>query len=600
MSLQKKVLRQPIVVVLGHVDHGKTTLLDKIRGTAVVKKEPGEMTQEVGASLVPASVIEKVASPLKKIIPVKLEIPGLLFIDTPGHELFSNLRKRGGSVADIAILVIDVMEGFQNQTRESLEILRSRKVPFIIAANKIDRIQGWKPIPDSTFTESIRKQTRVVQEMLDKKVYDIVIQLSQLGLSSERFDRVTDFTKNVAIVPVSGRTGEGIPELLAILAGLTQQYLKNRLKFAEGPGKGVVMEVKEEPGLGSTIDVIIYDGILRKNDTIVLAGLQGPIVTKVKSILVPKPLQDMKMKAEYTPLDEVYAATGVKVSAHGLDEAVAGSPILVAEKEQDIEIAKKTIEEEIASVRITSSTSGVVVKADSLGALEAIVQALNYDKVPIRIADIGPVTKRDVLEAQLSAQENPELGAILAFKVKVLQGVETSHIKLIQSNIIYQLLEEYKRWVEQLREEAKRRNINSITLPAKFRILPGNVFRRSDPVVVGVEVLGGILRPKAFVINISGKRVGEIQQIQNNKKVLEKLSKGETAAISIKGNIMVGRHVEEGETLYTDLTERDIEVLLKDYRSEVTQDMLDIIKEIINIKRKENALFALAIQALVK
>lgn len=490
-------LRQPIVVVLGHVDHGKTTLLDKIRGTAVVKKEPGEMTQEVGASFVPSSVIEKVALPLKSIIPVKLEIPGLLFIDTPGHELFSNLRRRGGSVADIAILVVDITEGFQRQTIESLEILKDKKVPFLVAANKIDRIPGWKPMENETFTKSFKSQSASVQRALDNYVYKLVMQLAEQGFNAERFDRVRDFTKYVTIVPVSGKTGEGLPELLALMAGLTQQYLKSRLRVAEGPARGVILEVKEEQGLGHTIDVIIYDGILKRNDTIALGGLNGVIITKIRNILLPAPLQDMRVsKSGYKSIEEISAAAGVKISAPGLEEALAGSPLYVVEKEEKLPEIRKAIEDELSKVRFARNSTGIVVKADSLGSLESLVAGFEKIGIPVRVADIGPITKRDVIEAELSAKEIEEYGIIAAFRVKPLPGLEVSKVKIIYHDIIYQLIDETQKYIEDLRERRKRRTLDSLILPGKLKILPGFVFRRSDPAIVGVEILGGVIKPR--------------------------------------------------------------------------------------------------------
>ncbi|MBB5253181.1 translation initiation factor IF-2 [Sulfurisphaera ohwakuensis] len=598
-QLQSRRLRQPIVVVLGHVDHGKTTLLDKIRGTAVVKKEPGEMTQEVGASFVPTSVIEKIAEPLKKTFPIKLEIPGLLFIDTPGHELFSNLRRRGGSVADIAILVVDIVEGFQKQTYESLEILRSRKVPFLVAANKIDRIPGWKPIDTYSLLESIKSQRKDVQTQLDNYVYRLVGQLAELGFNADRFDRIRDFTKTVAIVPVSAKTGEGIAELLALLAGLTQNYMKTKLRFAEGPAKGVILEVKELQGLGYTIDVIIYDGILKKNDTIIIGGLNGPIVTKVRSILVPKPLQDIKVvKTDLTQIDEVYAAAGVKIYAPELENALAGSPLFVAENEQQVEEYKKIIQEEIASVKYyNANIAGIVVKADSLGSLEAIVEGLKQKNIPIRLADIGPITKKDITEAELTLQEAKEYGIIAAFRVKPLQGIEIPNsIKLIYSEIIYQLIDDIEKYITEVRESEKRRTLDSLILPGKFRLIPGYVFRRSDPVIVGVEVLGGIIRPKFPVMKKDGKRVGEILQIQDNKKSVDRATKGMEVAVSIKGNIMVGRQIDEGEILYTDVPKEDLEILLTKYKDIITDDMKEVIKEIINIKRVNDPTYALGLK----
>jgi translation initiation factor 5B len=598
-QLEKKKLRQPIVVVLGHVDHGKTTLLDKIRGTAVVKKEPGEMTQEVGASFVPTSVIEKLSEPLKKLFPIKLEIPGLLFIDTPGHELFSNLRKRGGSVADIAILVVDITEGFQKQTVESIEILKSRKVPFLVAANKIDKISGWKAQQTYSFLESIKYQKPEVLAYLDSLVYNLVGQLAEQGFNSERFDRIKDFTRTVAIVPVSAKTGEGIAELLALLAGLTQNYMKNKLRFAEGPAKGVVLEVKELPGLGHTIDVIIYDGVLKKNDTIVLGGLNGVIITKVRSILVPKPLQDIKLaKTDLMPIDEVYAAAGVKIYAPNLEDALAGSPIFVAENENQIEEYKKIIQEEISSVKYyNANIAGIVVKADSLGSLEAIVNALQQKKIPIRLADIGPITKRDITEAELTLQEAKEYGIIAAFRVKPLPGIEIpSKIKLIYDEIIYQLIDNIEKYINEVRESEKRRTLESLVLPAKIKILPGYVFRRSDPAIVGIEVVGGILKSKSPLIKKDGKRVGEVLQIQDNKKSIDKATKGMEVAISIKGNVMVGRQIDEGDILYTDVPKEDLEILVQKYKDIITDDMREVIKEIINIKRTTDPTYGLGLQ----
>jgi translation initiation factor eaIF-5B len=596
---ETRKLRQPIVVVLGHVDHGKTTLLDKIRGTALVKKEPGEMTQEVGASFVPKSVIESLAQPLRKIINVKLEIPGLLFIDTPGHELFANLRRRGGSVADFAILVVDIVEGFQKQTYESIQILKERKVPFVVAANKIDRIPGWKPQDTSSVLLSLDKQSPQVRDLLDQYVYKLVVQLAEVGFNSERFDRIKDFTKYVAIVPVSGKTGEGIAELLALIAGLAQAYMKGKLKYAEGPARGVVLEVKEEPGIGHTIDVILYDGILRKNDQFVLAGLNGPIVTKVRSIFVPRPLSDIRFaKTELTAIDEIQAAAGVKISAPGLEEALAGSPLIVANTDAEVEAAKKQIEEEIKGVRFYDSTiNGIIVKADSIGSLEAIVNELRRRGIPVRLADVGPISKRDLLEAELVKKEAKEYALIGAFKVKPLPGLEIpSDVKLVSSNIIYQLIDEIEKIIQLAKETEKRRTLDKLVLPAKFKILPGYVFRRSDPVIVGVEVLGGILRAKSPVMDSEGRPIGEIQQIQDNKKPVEQVSKGSEVAVSIKGNVMVGRQIDEGDLLYTDVPKEDLEILLTRYSDLVTDDMKEVIKEIIAIRRAKDPTYGLGLR----
>ncbi|MEM1601310.1 MAG: translation initiation factor IF-2 [Sulfolobales archaeon] len=603
--MAEKRLRQPIVVVLGHVDHGKTSLLDKIRGTAVIKKEPGEMTQHIGASLVPSSVINELTKPLRAVFNIQLKIPGLLFIDTPGHEAFSNLRSRGGSIADFSILVIDVNEGVKKQTIECVEILRSRKVPFLVAANKIDKIHGWKPYPGEPFLISIRKQQQQVVEELDRKIYTIIGELSNLGFSAERFDRIKDFTRTLAIVPVSARTGEGIAELLAVLAGLAQRYLTHQLMFTEGPASGVVLEVKEVTGLGTCIDVIVYNGVLKKGDEIVVGGLNRPIVTKVRALLMPKPLDEMRApESAFISVDEVVAASGVRISAPNLDEAIAGAPLYVIPEGGLVEDYVRKVSEEVAQVRVRKEIDGVIVKADALGTLEAIVSSLGRRGVPVRIADVGPLTKREVVEASVVAKKNKYLGVILLFNVKALPDAEElalkEGVKILSDNLIYKLIESYDKWVSDLREEERRRELLKVVFPGKLKVLPGCIFRRSDPAIVGVEVLGGIIRPGFPIMRYDGRELGVVMQIQDRGKNLYEVMKGSMVAISIKGNVMVGRHFEENDILYTNPSEDDIKTIITKYPETLTEEIVELIKEIIRIKQKANPAFGLSIIQLLK
>ncbi|ESQ25929.1 MAG: translation initiation factor aIF-2/yIF-2 [uncultured Acidilobus sp. JCHS] len=585
-------LRQPIVVVLGHVDHGKTSLLDKIRSTAVAAKEAGGITQHIGASIVPADVIEKIAEPLKRIIPVKLTIPGLLFIDTPGHELFSNLRRRGGSVADFAILVVDVTKGFQNQTYESLELLRARKVPFLVAANKIDKIPGWEPHPDTPFIESYRLQGEQARRALEEAIYGkIVLSLSEQGFSADLFTRIKDFARTVAVVPVSAKTGEGIADLLAVLAGLAQQYLRKRLQYAEGPAKGSVLEVKEIPGLGTVVDAIIYDGVLKVGDIIVLNGKSGPIISVVRSLLMPAPLSDMRAKGvKFVNVDEVHAAAGVRIAAAGLEEALAGSSLVAARDEKEAKELAEALKGEVKELIFRRDQVGVVVKADTLGTLEAMLEALKKYEVPVRLADVGNVSKSDVIEASFSDRKDKSLGAVLAFNVKILPEAELEAsslgVKIFQDNIIYHLLDQYLEWRQKLKEEELEAKLNQLVRPGKFMIIPGYVFRRSDPAIVGVEVLGGVIRPGYPLITAKGREIGKILAIRDNDKSLDIARTGAKVAVSIEGKIMIGRHVDEGEVVYTDVPFDHATKLLNEFRSYISDDEVLTLKEIAELKRK--------------
>jgi len=578
-------IRQPVLVVLGHVDAGKTSLLDKIRGTAVQLKEAGGITQHIGASFLPIQVIEKIAHELIQKYKIKLSIPGILIIDTPGHEIFSNLRKRGGSVADMAILVVDIQKGFEKQTYESVEILKHRKVPFVVALNKLDRFEGYKAEKEFSFLSSLSKQTEWVKEKLDERIYEMVSILAKLGFEAERFDRVRDFSKQVAIVPTSAIYGIGIAELLLVVSGVCQNYLKSNLAYTEGPAQGVVLEVKEEHGLGTTIDAIIYNGILRKNDTIVLASLNGIITTKVKALLIPKPLDEMRAPEDkFKNIDEVVAAAGVKIVASDLSDVIAGSPVYVATQE-NYEKIKRLVEEEVESLRIKSDITGLVIKTDTLGSLEALTSYLKSMGIAIRSADIGPVTKKDVFEAYLSKETNPIYGVILAFNVKVLpeaeEEINAKKIKLIRESVIYKLVEEYLDWSKKIKEEEKNELKKKLPTPAIIKVLPGYVFRRSDPAIVGVEVELGKIKPGLVLMNKNKKILGSILQIQDQGKPIPEAFKGMQVAISIKGEAFVGRNLFEGDELFSVIQRDEAKIWLEKLKDELNEEEIKYLERCI-------------------
>ena len=501
-----------------------------------------------------------------------------------------NLRRRGGSIADMAILVIDVLEGFEEITYECLEILKSRKVPFVVAANKIDRIPGWVEGEFRPFTEAIKHQPPQVQRRLDELVYNIVAKFEELGFQADRYDRIRDFTRTVAVIPTSAKTGEGIPDLLLVLAGLSQRYMLKRLYVSDAPAKGVVLECRDIMGLGTVADVIIYDGILRKDDTIVLGGLKGPIVTKIRSILMPKPMDEMRdPEDKFKSVDEVVAAAGVRIVAQGLDDAIAGSPIFSARSQADVESAVKQISEEISKIRVTTDAMGVVVKADTLGSLEALISRLQELGVPVRLADVGKISKRDVIEAAITREKDPYRGVILAFNVGVYPDaeheMESRGIPVFKSNVIYRLIDDYVDWVKKKMEEDRRQTLASLILPGKAQILRGYVFRRSDPAIVGVEVLAGRLRPGYPLMSAKGRRLGVIMQIQEQKKVLNEATAGQAVAISIRGDVIIGRQVDEGDYIYVDVPQDHIRIIREKFADQLSKEELELLNEITKIKR---------------
>lgn len=589
-------IRQPIVCVLGHVDTGKTLLLDQIRKTSVQAREVGGITQHIGASFFPAETLKEIAGPFLKMVGGEIRIPGLLVIDTPGHEAFANLRRRGGGIADIAILVIDVIKGFEAQTYEVIEILKSRKTPFLVAVNKIDRIPGWRSYPNAPFLESYRRQDPIVRQELDNYLYRIIGKFSELSFRADRFDKIRDFTRTIALIPTSAKTGEGIPELIAVLAGLTQQFLRKRLQTTSGPARGTVLEVKEEVGLGVTVNAIIYDGVLRKGDTIVLGGREKPIVTAIRAILMPKPLDEIRDPRErFSSVDEVSAAAGIKIVAPNLEDALAGAPIYVVSSEKEMEKYVKEVLEEISKIRISTEIDGVILKADALGSLEAIVDSLKRNGIPIRLADVGDVSKRDVTEALVVREKEPLYGVILAFNVRVLPDAEeeakTHKIQIFRHNVIYHLIDEYLRWLEREKEARERSEFDRLVKPAKIKVLPGYIFRRSKPAIVGVEVLAGRIRPRVRLMTSKGRDLGEILQIQDRGTPIPYAETGQQVAISIDKPI-VGRHFDEGDILYVNVPERHARLLNTKFRDRLSVEELETLNEIITIMRKNTPLWA--------
>ncbi len=575
------MIRKPIITVLGHVDSGKTSFLDGIRGTKIVSQEAGAITQHIGATEVPIKIITKMAGELTKKYGFELKIPGLLFIDTPGHEAFSNLRKRGGSIADLAVLTIDAIKGCEPQTLESIDILKAFKVPFIIAMTKIDKLQGWES-KNLSFTENKENQSSKLIEDLDKKLYCIVGEVYKKGFQTERFDRIQDFTKEIPIIPICNKTGEGFPEVLMFLAALSQKYLEKKLTIeVKGKGRGTILEVREEKGLGKTIDVILYDGTIRTGDKIVLGGKEGIIETKIRAILLPRPLDEIRAPQErFDSVKEVHAASGLKIAAPNLEKALAGSPVLVEASEKDVEEIKK----EIQSVKVDTEEIGPIIKTDTLGSLEALTKLLEEKNIKVRKANVGEVTRRDVMEAIGVKEKEKIKGIILAFNTKInpeaKEEAKKNDVKIFSEKIIYALIENYEKWIQEEKEKSKKDFLAGIILPAKIKLMPENVFRNAKPVIIGVKILEGKLKTGTKLMK-NGKIIGKVQAIQHKGETINKAVKGEEVAISISDAVL-GRNIEKNDELISFIPESHIEKLetKEDILNEEEKELLKKIKEI--------------------
>ena len=573
-------IRQPVVSVLGHVDHGKTKLLDRIRGTAVGDREAGAITQHIGATEVPIGRIYEMCGSI--IGSKKFTVPGLLFIDTPGHQAFTSLRARGGSLADLAVLVIDIREGLMPQTIESIHILRQYKTPFVIALNKVDTIEGWNSTADRPFVLSEKDQQAHTKEVFEQHMYEIISQLSSNGVFADRYDRIDDFTKAVALIPISAKTGEGVPDLMLMLIGLAQRFLETRLTKEEGPGKGTVLEVKEVKGLGQTLYMILYSGTLKTGATVAIGTRGAPLVTRIKAILKPKPLDEIRdPRDRFDNVKELHAAAGVKIAVQDATGVIAGAPIRVVKNAKDPSIQEITEE---TSIKIETEEKGITIKADAIGSLEALAYEAKAAGIPIRKYGIGEITRRDVLE---SSYGNDTHHVILGFNVSTSKDAEaeiaTHSIKVMTNNIVYALIDDYKLWLDESTRQNESDNRVEFAFPAKITILPDHIFRVNKPAVVGVRVLAGRIRVGENLIDREGKDCGTIKSVRDDDgNVLKEGVQGDEVSVAIEG-VTVGRQINENDVLYVDMIESGYKEVQK---VELTDDEKLALSDTVAIKRR--------------
>ena len=583
--------RQPIVSVLGHVDHGKTSLLDHIRSlgsgrqASVMDREAGGITQHIGATEVPADLLNELCSPLMG--GKSFDSPGLLFIDTPGHHSFSTLRSRGGSLADVAILMVDIHDGCMPQTIESIRILKNSKTPFVIAANKVDRIHGWQSVRDRPMALAIRNQTKDTIGYFDQRYWDLVGSFAEHGFNIERYDRIKDFTKEIALVPISAREGEGIQDLLAVVIGMAERYLSDKLKDVDGAGEGTVLEMKEERGLGKTLDVILYRGSIRKGDEIVLVTQEGGISTRVRGMFSPRGMSEMRDAGDrWDDSDVAHAASGLKVSAPDIDGVLAGTTLRVVNTDEERLEALNAANTE-ANLSIELDEEGVTIKADTVGGLEALAKELKELDLPIRHATIGKVNRRDVRSAENA--KDPLHRIIMAFATDILADAQTeidnseNGVKYISSDIIYRILEEREEWVEQRTKELEEESREVVVYPGRIKFLPDHTFRASKPAVIGVRVLAGRIHVGQHLLK-EGSRIGRIKSIRSGQDSMKEAMQGAEVAVAIDG-VTVGRQLEENDIMLVDIPASHAKKLRKMDLSAAEEEVLE---ELIEIHRKDD------------
>lgn len=600
-SASQKDLRSPICAILGHVDTGKTKLLDNMRKTNVQEGEAGGITQQIGATYFPIDMIEKKADSMKNYVDPNFNVPGLLIIDTPGHESFTNLRSRGSSLCNIAILVVDIMHGFQQQTMESIRLLKDRKTPFVVALNKVDRIYGWESTPNQNIRDSLASQNESVRRQFEDRVEATKLLFAEQGFNSELYYKNKNLSKYVSIVPTSAVSGEGVPDLLYLLLELTTSRMSKQLMYLSEL-EATILEVKVIEGLGTTIDVVLSNGVLHEGDRIVLCGSNGPIATNVRALLTPQPARELRIKSQYVHHKEVKAALGVKISANDLEHAIAGSRLLLVGPDDDEDELMDDVMEDMSGLLdlVDKSGEGVCVQASTLGSLEALLDFLKDMKIPVMFIGLGPVHKRDVMRSTTMLERKPEFAIMLCFDVKVEKDAELyaneNNIKIFTADIIYHLFDDFQRYQAQMLEQRRQEKVKDAVFPAVLSII--QVINKRAPMIIGVDIVEGSLRigtPIAIVkadSNTGMKLVyplGRVQSMEVEHKSRDEVRKGQAkGGIAIRldsGNMTNmptwGRHISENDQMYSLISRKSIDTL-KDpaFRDSVPREDWILIKKL--------------------
>ena len=596
-------LRSPIICILGHVDTGKTKILDRIRRTNVQDGEAGGITQQIGATYFPIDAVKKEATKLSEGKKLLYNVPSLLIIDTPGHESFTNLRSRGSSLCDIAILVIDIMHGLEPQTRESIDLLKLRKTPFVIALNKIDRIYDWDAQPHNCPTRaSLDKQPRHAREEFMRRVEETKLQLAEIGFNTELYWENKDVRKTVSIVPTSAISGEGVPDLLMLLLALPQKLLTERLMYSSLL-EATVLEVKVIEGLGTTIDIILTGGTIHEGDTLMVVGLDGPIITTIRALLTPHPMKELRVKGQYLHHKEIKAAQGVKISADKLEKAVAGTQVMVVDDPSDdveMEYVREEVMKDFKSIltQVDRSGLGVYVQASTLGSLEALLEFLRTSKIPVSGINIGPVHKRDVTKASTMLEKRKEYATILAFDVTVEKEArelaEETGVMIFTADIIYHLFDQFTKYMEDVKRRRREEVNDDVVFPSISKILPQHIYNKKDPIIVGVDVMEGILRVGTPLVVRHGDSwldIGRVASIELNKKQVITASKGDSVAVKIQHknteHIMYGRHFDFQDALVSKMSRPAIELLKESFRDDLGKEEWRLViklKKMLNIE----------------
>ena len=587
------VLRSPICCVLGHVDTGKTSLLDRIRRTNVQGGEAGGITQQIGATFFPKESLVNATAEVNKLYNYTMDVPGLLVIDTPGHESFSNLRSRGSSLCDIAILVVDLMHGLEQQTRESIQLLRKQKCPFIIALNKVDRCYDWVKHEGMDIQQTLALQKAHTREEFYNRWNTIRTEIMVESVNSELYFKNDNLKGCVSVVPTSAHTGEGVCDLLLLMIELVQRFMGNKVSL-KSDLQCTVLEVKPVEGFGPTIDTVLVNGELNEGDNIIIAGVNGPIKTQIRALLTPQPMRESRVKGDFVHHKSIQAAIGVKIVANDLAEVIPGTQLRVIQPGMNVEQVCKDVQSEVSSIlsNVDKSGVGVSVQSSTLGSLEALLSFLKDMSIPVASISLGPIHKRHMHQVVAMRRKDPKYSVMLAFDVPITPDAEMmakeNDVTIFSAKIIYHLFDRFKEYYAEYDATEKKRLREVAVFPVMLTI--NSCIHANGPLILGVDVKRGNLyigTPIGIMKNGRPFTVGKVMSIQKDGKDIGMGKRGESYAIMVANagdaSITYGRHFDDTFELVSILTRPAVDAV-KNFASELDQDAINLLRDLVKLQ----------------
>jgi translation initiation factor 5B len=590
-----KDYKSPVVSFMGHVDAGKTSLMDCIRGTKIQQGEAGGITQSIGSSFVPIEHIREVTKNIKGKFSVEHNIPGVLIVDTPGHSAFSSMRDRGSSLCDLAILVIDINKGIQPQTEESIKMLKEKNVPFVIAATKIDMIYGWKKTSEVNLRKVLKEQEESTTQVMQSMMEDLKYEFSKLDIDAVFYFNNKTPNKTYSIVPISTQTNEGLSDLLSLLVYISQNWMSKKITYKDTLD-ATIMESILDTKLGWVLDVILSNGTLNVGDKITVTTQDGVKISSVRNILTPPQLTQDRTKVSWTNNSSIKASQGIRIIGSNLENCIAGSSIFKIENNEFeiIEKAKQEFDKFWKSFEWDSK--GVCLVAPTIGELDAAYNLLKLEQIPIAKGEISNFTKK-VADRYFSLTEEEQLKEnkiIFYFHSKPITGKQEDEysslckdlgLTFLHNMVIYQLIDQYKETKKKFLEERKKENSEKgkAIFPCELQILKDHVYMKggNDDLLFGIKVRAGRLLKGTPIISEKKVKLGKVTSIQKNHKEVTEAKLRDEVCIRIKNesNVSFGRQLASSDKLISELSRDSIDELKLNFRDEMEKSDWKLVIE---------------------